>query len=56
MKKSLKAIISRMYEFKNIWRKLLYAPMEKSFPKTLLDWLLNNDKKFPYEKYAADLR
>ena len=56
MKKSLKAIIFRNYEFKNIWRKSLYAPIEKSFPKTLLDWLLNNDKKFPYEKYAADIK
>ena len=56
MKKLLKAIIFRKYEFKNIWRKSLYAPIEKSFPKTLLDWFLNNDKKFPYYKYAADFK
>ena len=36
----------------NILRKSLYAPMEK-FPKTFLNWLLNIDKKFSYNKYAA---
>ena len=32
-----------------------YMHLGKNFPKTLLNWLLNNDKKFPYEKYAANL-
>ena len=32
-----------------------YMHLGKIFPKTLLNWLLNNDDKSPYEKYAANL-